>query len=116
MTFNDEQNAYISRLYELADKSTRRAAEMFEEKSGIIIDTATIRNRWKSEGHKIQSHGGYRHGISETNLRSLYQKYRGDLRKMVEESGIKILTLETRCGVYDLPTHNMLREKTKVSM
>ena len=115
MVFTEEQNDYISRLYDLSENSPSEAKRLFElEFPGRTITEATIRYKWKDLGYERNPHGGHRSGLSDDDVRGLSDKYDGDIQKMMEECNQRSVgSFVKRCRDLGLKVHNVPIQRQK---
>lgn len=98
-----EKNRLLN-LYTECYKGHNKAARLFNEgHTNSQITPQEVIQFWGSIDLEISKAGGYRHGLSEENLRKLHKKYEGNIEKMCEESGVRLTILVKRCRDYNLP-------------
>jgi len=113
MAFSDEQNKYLKRLYTKANQSRRKAKELFEVKYRESISLDTIRRKWVKDGLKMNSHGGYRHGLTDEEFKEIYWGCKEDMQKMKEKTGRLEKNLVYRCSQLGLKPKNLSKNKSK---
>lgn len=109
MVYSDEERGYIRSLYERTKNRPSDAARLFHEEKGSVISTSSIRKIWCDAGFEKNPHGGRRNGISESEFRELYQRYKGDVGSIAQELGYNPKTIVKKCNDFGLNYHNAPR-------
>jgi|TARA_Y100000034_G_scaffold74282_1_gene89371 hypothetical protein len=116
MNLTSEQNNYILELYKKSGNSPSRAVELYGEKFGRSVSSATIRRKWKATGYKPNPRGGQNNGLTDGQFRGLHNRYKGDMEKMMEDTGRRSpRSLVQRCDELNLEVYNVPKTKRRKS-
>jgi len=121
MTFNKRYYKYVVRdLYFKEGGNVAGIKRSFDKigfrKGGdkLTISCSVILCWMKKEDLEINPYGGHRHGIPEEKFKEIHRKCEGgDMKKIIEMSGLAENTIRKRCSILGLPCYN-LSKKTRV--